>query len=94
MCVASANRDEERFGDPDRFDPGRDDGAHAAFGLGEHFCVGHAFSRQLMRIALRRLLDAAGADLRLDDDRPPEVRGWEFRAPRHLHVTWRARRAG
>jgi cytochrome P450 len=90
MCVASANRDEERFRDPDRFVLGRDDPAHAAFGFGEHFCVGHAFSRHLMRIALGRLLDAVGhRDLRLDPDRPPLLRGWEFRAPRHLHVQWK-----
>jgi hypothetical protein len=42
-----------------------------------------------MRIALTRLLERLPG-LRLDPERPPLFTGWEFRAPRHLHVLWDA----
>ncbi len=40
MLYASANRDERRFPDPDRFDPGRPGSQHVGFGHGIHQCVG------------------------------------------------------
>jgi cytochrome P450 len=96
--VSSANRDETKFADPDRFDifrhrPGTDHRpatpAHRpavlAFGAGKHFCAGHAFSRAQVRIALEALLRRFPR-LALDPARPPEFRGWEFRAPRRLDV--------
>jgi cytochrome P450 len=85
LVIASANRDERRFADPDRFDLHRARQQHAAFGFGRHFCSGHAFARQLEAIALRRLFERL-PDVRLDPERPPVLRGWEFRAPTHLHV--------
>jgi len=56
-----------------------------AFGTGRHFCAGHAFSRALIRIAIGELLQRF-PQLALDPGRPPEFRGWEFRAPRRLDV--------
>ncbi len=38
--IGSANRDERRFPDPDRFDLDRDTQGHIAFGFGKHFCLG------------------------------------------------------
>lgn len=88
VLVSSANRDEEVFGpDADRFDLYRPRRNHAAFGFGPHFCSGHHFSRVQMRIALQRLLERLPG-LRLDPGRPPVFTGWEFRAPRSLHVRW------
>ena len=84
--VAAANRDPEVFDDPDTFSLDRPRTSHAAFGFGLHACVGHAFSRAQIGIALRRLLETF-PDLRLDG--PVEFRGWEFRAPRSLHVRLR-----
>lgn len=86
--VSSANRDETRFERPDQFDICRDRKVNLAFGAGKHFCAGHAFSRGQMRIALDVLLDRFPR-LALDPARPPEFRGWEFRAPRHLDVRLR-----
>jgi cytochrome P450 len=83
--VSSANRDETRFADPDRFDIFRHKSANLAFGAGRHFCAGHAFSRAQVRIAIEVLLRRFGT-LALDPARPPEFRGWEFRAPRRLDV--------
>jgi cytochrome P450 len=84
--VSSANRDESKFADPDRFDIFRQRTATPlAFGAGRHFCAGHAFSRGQIQIALEELLRRFPG-IRLDPQQAPEFRGWEFRAPRSLHV--------
>lgn len=85
--VASACRDERLFPDPDTFDVRRERRPNAAFGFGPHFCAGHAFARDQERIALQVLVDAL-PDLALDPAYEVEFRGWEFRAPASLHVTW------
>jgi cytochrome P450 len=90
LLVSSANRDEEVWGPTaDEFNLFRPRRQHAAFGFGPHFCSGHHFSRVQMRIALRALLERLPG-IRLDPDRPPVFDGWEFRAPRHVHVRWDA----
>jgi cytochrome P450 len=85
--IASACRDEALWDDPDRFDITRERRPNAAFGFGPHFCAGHAFARDQERIALRTLVDAMPA-LALDPSRTVTMRGWEFRAPTELWVTW------
>jgi cytochrome P450 len=87
--VASANRDERRWTDPDRFDVHRRQGAHLAFAIGPHHCVGAWMARAETRTALRVLFERLPG-LRLDQERPVELRGWEFRRPMHLHVRWDA----
>lgn len=85
--VASACRDEREFDEPDRFDIRRSRKANAAFGYGPHFCAGHAFARGQERIALDLLVTSL-PDLALDPEYEVTMRGWEFRAPAELHVTW------
>jgi cytochrome P450 len=85
IMLASANRDETRFPDADRFDLHRPRRPHAAFGFGRHFCSGHWFARQQERIAIRMLFERFPG-VRLDPDRETRLRGWEFRAPSALHV--------
>jgi hypothetical protein len=85
--LSSANRDPRRFRDPDRFDLHRKEGAHLAFAIGPHFCLGAWFGRHLARVSLEVLLDRL-PNLRLNPERPVELRGWEFRAPLSTWVGW------
>jgi cytochrome P450 len=45
LSYVSANRDEDVFAEPFRFDVGRDPNKHLAFGYGVHFCLGAALAR-------------------------------------------------
>lgn len=83
--LASANRDEAKFDRADEFDLTRLPNAHMSFGHGAHFCAGNFFARQLLRIGLEELL-AAFPTMKLV--REPEVRGFMFRAPVELPVSW------
>jgi cytochrome P450 len=56
LLLASANRDERRWPDPDAFDVDRDTSDHVAFGFGLHFCLGAALARLEARVALEELL--------------------------------------
>jgi cytochrome P450 len=85
--LSSADRDPRRFTDPDRFDIHRKEGAHLAFAIGNHFCLGAWFGRHLARVSLDILLDRL-PNLRLDADRAPTLSGWEFRAPDSTWVMW------
>lgn len=57
VFMGSANRDPEKFNDPDGLDVGRAPNPHQAFGHGIHFCVGAALSRLEAPIALLALLE-------------------------------------
>ncbi len=54
--LASANRDERRFPDPDRFDVTRDTRGHVGFGFGAHFCLGASLARLEAKAALQALV--------------------------------------
>ncbi len=85
--LASANRDERNWTEPERYDIHRREGSHLAFATGPHLCIGARLGRYEARTAWRVLLERLPG-LRLDPDHPVEISGWEFRSPHHLEVQW------
>ena len=84
VWLLSANNDERRFTEPERFDPRRDAGRHIAFGHGIHFCLGAPLVRLETEIALNLLFDAF-AELRIGTD--IVFHESEFVGPRRLPVS-------
>jgi len=66
-AIASANRDESQFMNPDTLDITREPNKHLAFGLGIHFCLGASLARLEGQTAINTLL-ARTRDLRLAVD--------------------------
>ncbi len=58
MYYTAANRDEEVFDHPQRFDIGRSPNPHLSFGIAEHFCLGVHLARLEGRVFLEELLAA------------------------------------
>jgi cytochrome P450 len=85
VLLGSANRDERRFDDPDRFDVGRDAGNHLAFGFGEHFCLGSALARLEARVALDALVPELGRLERVGGEREL-LDSFLVRGPRRLEL--------
>lgn len=56
LLLASANRDDRKFPNPDRFDVTRNPQDHVAFGYGIHYCLGAPLARLEGRLALDSLL--------------------------------------
>ena len=56
LSYPSANRDEEVFADPFRFDVGRTPNKHLAFGFGVHYCLGALLARMEIKAVLAELL--------------------------------------
>jgi cytochrome P450 len=79
LLNASANRDETRFSDPDRYDIHRK-GTHLSFGQGLHFCLGSALARLEARVAFeevfKRWTDWDVDYAHASRARTSSVRGW------------------
>lgn len=70
LIWASANRDEAVFGDPDTFDPARNQARNLLYGAGIHVCPGAPLARLELRVLMEELL-AHTSDIALADGPPP-----------------------
>lgn len=68
LSIASANRDETRFPDPDRFDITRRSGRTLSFGHGPHGCLGALLAIEEAQISLETLFRRMPA-MKLDESR-------------------------
>ncbi|MFF7754322.1 cytochrome P450 [Streptomyces sp. NPDC007971] len=91
LVLAAGNRDPERFKDPDRFDPDREDIQHLGFGSGIHSCFGAPLARLEAQIALAELARRL-ENPRLVEDPPPYRPNAVLRGPRHLNITFESLR--
>lgn len=83
--LGSANRDPDKFPDPDVFDLDRNNEDHVGFGFGRHYCAGSHLARLETRTAVNAILDRL-KNLRLDGDQPSRIVGVAFRSPDRLPV--------
>jgi len=90
MYYPSANRDEEVFAAPDRFDIRRAPNPHLAFGGGgAHFCLGASLARLEIRCLFEAVLDRLGE---IELAGPVErLHSWFIDGPRRMPVRFRAR---
>jgi cytochrome P450 len=81
FLIGSANHDDRRFPDGDRFDIHREYVKHLSFGLGAHYCLGSALARLEGRIALEEILKRFSEwEIDIDNARmasSPALRGWD-----------------
>ena len=82
----SAGRDEAHFEAPDTFNIMRNTQSAISFGAGPHFCAGAFAARALVAEVALPLAFEHLPNLRLDG--PVPFRGWAFRGPVKMPVTW------
>ena len=85
LHLGAANRDPERFAEPDRLDIDRPNNRHLSFAWGPHFCLGAPLARTEATIALGRLLERF-PDVRLIDPDPAWRENMTMRAHPRLSV--------
>jgi cytochrome P450 len=75
LMIAAADRDPERYEDPDTFDVTRKAPAHIAFGAGIHACIGQPLAKLEAELVLTALARHA-ATLRMDGTPTPQINNW------------------
>jgi len=84
--LGAANRQDDRYAEPDAFNIFRQPRTPISWGHGAHVCLGMHLARLEMRVALNLLFDRL-PNLRLDPAaEDPHIRGQVFRSPTALPV--------
>ncbi|MEU7826240.1 cytochrome P450 [Catellatospora sp. NPDC049133] len=85
LAYGSANRDPQRFANPDQLDLERPDNEHLGFSQGIHYCFGAPLARLEVQVAVSEFVRRV-QNPRLVADPPPYRHNQIFRGPRHLLV--------
>lgn len=85
FMYGAANRDPNRFPNPNQFDPERRDNEHLGWASGIHTCFGGPLARLEVNTAVEVFLRRV-ENPRLVVDPPPYRRNQIFRGPRHLLI--------
>lgn len=85
LVYGSANRDPERFENPDDLDLERPDNEHLGFSQGIHYCFGAPLARLEVQVAVGEFIRRV-ENPRLVVDPPPYRHNQIFRGPRHVLV--------
>jgi cytochrome P450 len=89
--ISAANRDPDKFSDPDQFDITRKSNPHMAFGYGTHGCIGQLLARAELQIAFATLLKRLpGLALAIPLEEVKYKSDFFIYGPQHLPVTWTA----
>lgn len=88
LLLGSANRDPDKFNDPERFDVTRNPNPHVSFSHGIHFCLGAPLARMEMEIAFNELLRRfprlhLESEIRWD----PRILGRSIEPPIHIGLS-------
>ena len=91
LRYAAANRDPNKFENPDKFDIERKNArAHLAFGKGPHMCVGNMLSRKEMLVAFDELLERLDNFALADEDAITVLPNILLRGVTKLPITFEA----
>ena len=85
VVYGSANRDPDRFPNPDQVDLEREDNQHLGFSTGIHYCFGAPLARLEAQLALTEFINRV-ENPRLVVDPPPYRHSQIFRGPAHLLI--------
>lgn len=86
LMFGSANRDEDSFESPERFDITRDTAKAVSFGAGPHFCAGAWASRCLIAEVALPMFFERFKEVQLTG--PTQYGGWAFRGPLSVEAKW------
>jgi cytochrome P450 len=88
MALGAANRDPDRWDEPERFDPYRAPKPNLGFAGGPHVCLGMHVARAEMFVAMNAVLDRL-PNVRIDPEAPPvRIIGLEHRGPNGIPVVF------
>jgi hypothetical protein len=87
MNFPAANRDPEKFPDPDKVIIDRAVNPHIAFGVGIHRCAGSNLARMEMRVSIEEWLKRIPS-FRLADPNAVTWAGGQVRGPRSMQVVF------
>lgn len=85
LALAAVNNDPEKYPDPRRFDPSRDNSSIMTFGNGPHFCLGMHVARRELETALRVVFERF-PKMELSPGRQIAFVGGQIRGPREVWV--------